>query len=173
MANVDRPEKTEDEIKAQPNVLFIITRSKNKNVVVYEAKMRADGSFDANPIEVYWMDIDPEYVRSARGRGVMTDRTELGYVEKQMAYGVTATPTGNPNEFQLTLVALKARNVGLKLDQNGRPRATITIDGRPCYLQHIYVNSKDNMIGLPTVQYVDVFGVAVDNGEAVTERIRP
>jgi hypothetical protein len=43
--------KTLEQIRADPNVAFVITRSKNKNVVVYEGK-HTNGTFDsATPID--------------------------------------------------------------------------------------------------------------------------
>jgi hypothetical protein len=56
-------------------------------VVVYEAK-HAGGKFDAAaPCAVYWMDIEPEYVKANRAKGIMSDRSDLGMMESSMAYG--------------------------------------------------------------------------------------
>ena len=56
-------------------------------VVVYEAK-HAGGKFDsAAPCAVYWMDLEPDYVKANRANGVMSDRSELGMMESTMAYG--------------------------------------------------------------------------------------
>jgi hypothetical protein len=39
------------------------------------------------PVDVYWMDVDPEYQKKARAKGITTDKSELNMVEKQFAYG--------------------------------------------------------------------------------------
>ena len=55
-----------NEVKSSnPNILFAIARSKNKNMVMYEAKMEGD-KLAATPLEGYWLDIDPEYQAAAR-----------------------------------------------------------------------------------------------------------
>ena len=38
-------------------------------------------------LDAYWYDIDPEYTRKRRAKGDMTDRVELGAIERRMAYG--------------------------------------------------------------------------------------
>lgn len=72
------------------NILFFIARSKNKNLVIYEGKVSGDGhSFDtAKAVDVYWLDLDPEYQAAKRKKGVTSDKEELNLVEKQFAYGV-------------------------------------------------------------------------------------
>lgn len=72
---------------ANPNILFIISRSKNKNIVVYEAKMEGGTIKASDPIDAYWLDIDPEYVEKARAKGVESDRVDLNMIERNMAYG--------------------------------------------------------------------------------------
>lgn len=47
-----------------------------------------DGKLDANkPLDGYWLDIDPEYVKANRKKGKTDDRDELSYIDKTMAYG--------------------------------------------------------------------------------------
>lgn len=89
MAQEDAPKETAlaDMQKENPNLLFIIERSKNKNVVCYAAKMKGGQIDPDDPIEAYWMDIDPEYVKAARAKGVTSDRVELGVMESKLAYG--------------------------------------------------------------------------------------
>jgi hypothetical protein len=48
---------TMEQLEANPNIVCMVKRSKNLNVVVYEAK-HSNGVFDTKePLEVYWMDI--------------------------------------------------------------------------------------------------------------------
>ena len=59
-----------------------------QNIVVYEAKVTAEGKVnESDPMDAYWYDIDPEYTKKRRAKGDMTDRVELGMVERRMAYG--------------------------------------------------------------------------------------
>lgn len=47
-----------------------------------------DGSIDSDsPVDAYWLDIDPEYQKKNRKKGKEDDRVELGFAERNMAYG--------------------------------------------------------------------------------------
>eukprot|EP00823_Brevimastigomonas_motovehiculus_P009327 TRINITY_DN89_c0_g1_i1.p1 TRINITY_DN89_c0_g1~~TRINITY_DN89_c0_g1_i1.p1 ORF type:complete len:200 (-),score=69.65 TRINITY_DN89_c0_g1_i1:183-743(-) len=103
---------------ANKNVMFIIARSKNLNIVVYEG-MAKDSKLDPkNPIDAYWLNIDPAYVAETRKKGVKTDRTELIAIERWWAYGVSADPVKNvAGRYQLKLVALPDRKCFLEMDE--------------------------------------------------------
>lgn len=65
--------------------MFIIERSTNDNVVVYEAMMSSPGVLDAsNPIAVYWQDIDDTYMAKQKAKGLGT-KSDLNMIEKSMA----------------------------------------------------------------------------------------
>eukprot|EP01084_Bolivina_argentea_P070090 127485_1 len=76
-------------------VLFWIERSKNKNIVVYEADKNPSTADHYNTVVGYWLDIDPEFVKAARKKGVNSDRAELSYMEKKLAYGYNVSSTVN------------------------------------------------------------------------------
>lgn len=90
MAQVAAPNWKElpgEEAVKNPNIAFIVERSKNKNIVVYEGLVK-DGKIDpAKPLDVYWLDIDPVNVKNNRAKGQKHDRSELGMIESKMAYG--------------------------------------------------------------------------------------
>lgn len=70
-----------------PHVVFFICRNKNRNIVVYEAKMDAGVLKPDDPLDGYWLDIDPEYQAKARTAGRADDRVDLNFFERKMAYG--------------------------------------------------------------------------------------
>ena len=77
-----------------PYVVCKITRAKNANTVIYRARMSKDDPYKLdtkNPLEVFWLKIEPSYVKANRAKGKIDDRTELTYLESTLAYGVTAT----------------------------------------------------------------------------------
>ena len=118
MSSNYQPELTEEQIRSNTNVLFTIARSKNKNLVVYEANLNTEKTFfsNENAIHVYWMAIDPEYVKAARQAGRNSDREELNYVEQTMAYGASTTPVhNNHSELKVNLVAVPKMNVFLQM----------------------------------------------------------
>lgn len=155
-----------------PNIAFIIERSKNKNVVVYEAQFEAGGARlkADDPLTVYWMDIDPEYQKAARAAGRADDRVELGMIEKKMAYGLTATPAAD-GEYEVNLVALPERKLTLYV-KDGRAFARMQIGGKPTNLVRIYVDSTEGWVR-PTVNHVDLYGYDAETNEVRTERIKP
>lgn len=72
----------------KPSICMYIERSKNKNVVVYEAVPAASDASKVESIHPYWLDIDPDYVAKNRAKGKQDDAEELNFIEKRMAYGV-------------------------------------------------------------------------------------
>ena len=69
-------EKYMQEYKAaHPGVVLVIARSKNENVVVYEAMMDGDRLRESDTCDAYWLDIDPDYVR--RGGNARVNATLL------------------------------------------------------------------------------------------------
>lgn len=59
--------------RKRPRVLFITQRSKNENIVVYECnglvKRNGRVDFSDEPMEAYWLKIDPAYVARSRKKG--------------------------------------------------------------------------------------------------------
>lgn len=157
-----------------PNVLFFIARSKNKNIVVYEGMLNAAGNgFNTDKAcDVYWLDIDPEYQAAARKKGKMDDRVELGTIEKKFAYGVTPElDSSKKNTYNLKLVALPERTAIMFLDESGKLRAQMQVNGKYVDVVSVYVNAVDRTLQLPKVMYVDIAGNDPATGEPVFERI--
>jgi len=157
-----------------PHVLFFIARSKNKNIVVYEAILESDSSGlkKDKPIEVYWLDLDPAYQEKKRKKGITSDREELGSIEKQFAYGVSWTVDGN--KYHLKLVALPDRAVSLVWDAATKSaHCLIPINGKSAWLERVYVDSTDSFIGLPKVNFVIIEGVDPESKAKVSEKIIP
>jgi hypothetical protein len=140
--------------------------------VVYEANVNGNALDEHNPVVVYWLDIDPEYQKAARAKGVTTDRVELGTIEKQFAYGLSSESEGN-GSYRVKLVAFPDRPVYVSYNATAhKPIAQMDIQGKRCSLSRIYVSAKDRMFGLPKVEYVDLSGVDA-SGASVSERILP
>src|SRR4030043_353480 len=92
-ASVPAPPETAVQKKPQPS-LFIIERSKNANVVHYDARLTADGKLDPKePVIAYWI------LLAEDGR-----RKGLSWIEKKMAYGFTIKPDRSVKGYKMTLV---------------------------------------------------------------------
>eukprot|EP01103_Thecamoeba_quadrilineata_P010729 TRINITY_DN2398_c0_g1_i1.p1 TRINITY_DN2398_c0_g1~~TRINITY_DN2398_c0_g1_i1.p1 ORF type:complete len:209 (+),score=37.30 TRINITY_DN2398_c0_g1_i1:51-677(+) len=146
--------------------LFIIERSKNANLVVYDAKYNHKGELDpANPVDVYWQD----YAVSS-----CPPREDLGWMEKKMAYGYDFEKGNSPNEFFISLKALSGKNLRkgrLFVDENKLPQAMFVISGKEARILKIYVSSTETMGFIPTVNYVDIYGFDPVSKQDVYERL--
>jgi Domain of unknown function (DUF4833) len=163
--------------KKLPNIAFIIERSKNLNVVVYEALVVGDGKDKKlkaeKPIDAYWLDQDPEYVKAARASGKQDDRVELGMFESKLAYGLSWTEVKDkPGRYKLNMVAVPKQHIEVYIDENGDVVAETTIDGKACRLERIYVYSVEGWVK-PTVMWVQLCGTDLATGEARNERQKP
>jgi len=158
-----------------PDILFIISRNKNQNIVVYEAKRTENKQLaPENPVDVYWLDIDPEYVRANRKKGKLDDRVELGSLEKSLAYGVSSNNIpGKPGHYEIKLVAYKERPVIVYLDENKMAHAEMVINGTLSNIKSIYIQVSERIFELrPDVLYFDLKGID-KHGKVVEERVVP
>jgi hypothetical protein len=109
-----------------PNLLFIIEKSNNENIVVYEAL-----NGDINQIDSYWL---------LAIRQTNKNREELSWFEKKCAYGFTLkNNTIHMNAFESLPIML-----GTTIHK--RPIATMMINGKQCRLESIYAHMEPNAI---------------------------
>ena len=146
------------------NVLFIITRSKNSNAVVYRFKP------DSDPIEVFWQ-------RFAEASENFTSeyelREELTWIQKKMAYGINCRRIPGSDNFQATLTACPHLLMRLTRDKFNIPRLEVRISDRDCYLLRIYVEARENMIGFPTVIFTNIHAIEICTGREIVAKLKP
>ncbi len=143
-----------------PAELFRIGRSKNANVIVYEANLAGPRTLDArDPVKASWI------LLADKGQ-----REGLNWLERLLAYGFDVRPATPLAGFWLVLKVKKERPLHL-LERNGCPAAVVAIGGREGVLKKIYVKADDRAL-IPHVEYVDLLGVAAD-GTELHERIIP
>ncbi|CEG43989.1 uncharacterized protein PHALS_14263 [Plasmopara halstedii] len=129
--------------KEEPNVAFIIQRSNNSNTVVYAGHKASD---NGHP------------------------REELNMLERNTAYGVAFKPSDVPGEYMATIASLRDRNCVIRLDQHGNVLALTTINGKTnILLRRVFVQMTTSW-GIPTVDYVEIFGVDPKTFEPVYEK---
>jgi hypothetical protein len=147
------------EIKTSP--LFIIERSKNANVVHYDARLTADGKlYPKEPVIAYWVMV------TKGGR-----KEKLNWIEKKKAYGFTIKQDPSVEGYKMTLVAAPERQITVKQDKDA-VRAEALIDGRPAVLEKMYINATDGLTG-PKVKYIEVYGKDLQTGEERHEKMVP
>ena len=139
--------------------IFHIERSKNKNVVRYDARIDKDGLLDPKePVFSYWLE------PSGKTRPVNTfDRTFF--------YGFRVRKAKSGDFWHFTITAAKDRPMKLYL-KDGVPRAEGRVAGTTVFLQKLYVRFAEDTT-IPKVLYVDLFGVDVKTGDKRHERFVP
>jgi hypothetical protein len=150
---------TAAEADLQP--LFTIERSKNANVVHYDARLGADGKLDPKePVVAYWIMLAED-----------GHREDLNWVEKKKAYGFDIKPDSAGDGYRMTVVSAPDRQITVRIEGKAA-RAELAIDGHPAILEKMYINSTDGVLG-PKVHYIELHGKDVKTGEKRFEKIVP
>jgi hypothetical protein len=150
---------TAAQIKTQP--LFIIERSKNANVVHYDARLTAEGKLDSKePVIAYWV------LLAEDGR-----REKLSWIEKKKAYGFKITPDPSVKGYKMTLVAAPQKEITVKKEGDA-VRAEGVIDGQPAVLEKLYIKASDGLTG-PKVEYIELYGKDLKTGAKRYQKIVP
>ncbi|MBL7776343.1 MAG: DUF4833 domain-containing protein [Saprospiraceae bacterium] len=148
-----------------PQRLFFVQRNPNTNTIVYDANTQENGrSFNSKqPILVYWLRYDEQ-----------GQVAPLSYLQRTMAYGVEVRAGKRAGEFEFNVVAYPKRKLRLLMDANLRPRAELVINGKPAWLNRVFIKIEGKKAGLiPDVKYVELFGTDPATGKAVYERFVP
>jgi len=141
--------------------LFHIERSKNANIVQYDARVDSDGKLlKKKPVVAYW-------IRLAE-QGQLQD---LSWIQKTFAYGFETKLDNNREEAQLQMKADVGREITV-VRAGDVYRATMLIDGALSYFEKMYIDSTLNG-WLLRVHYVELYGEDVKTGEARYEKFVP
>ena len=140
--------------------LFVIERSKNKNLVQYDVRLAENRVLpDSRPVNAYWI---------LENGG----REELNSIEKKYAYGIVRQEKLAEDKLRVILAAFK--NLEIIVERmNDSFKAVVFINGRESILQKIYIKSEEKSKGLPKVLYIDLFGRTKKTGLPIKERIHP
>ena len=139
--------------------LFVIERSKNANVVKYDAILTDDGKInEKTPMEAYWLLY--AYKNGEREELSAFDRKAYGFKVKQE----------KGNSFNVVLKSVKDKPMTLGL-YDGVARIVIKINNVDCFLNKVYIESKDGAFGIPKVSYYELFGSEVKTGSLQQQKI--
>lgn len=138
-------------------------RWQNANTVVYAGVRTGGGAAldAAKPLNVYWIMYEKEGA----------PREDLNMIERNTAYGVTCAPAADAaGEFAAQIASLRDRECRLLVDANGVVQARTTIGGQAgMVLRRVFVQMTTSW-GIPTVDYVEIFGVHPDTLAPVYEK---
>jgi hypothetical protein len=141
--------------------LFRIERSKNANIIQYDAQVRPDGMLDRKkPVVAYW-------IRLAEQGQIK----KLSWIQRTFAYGFKADLDDSSESVTLKMAAdfgrvIKVRRFG---QQYG---STIDIDGKPSRLEKVYIDASGKGLFV-TVNFIELHGFDLVNGEATYQRFVP
>jgi len=139
--------------------IFHIERSKNGNVVRYDARITKDGQLDPkNPINAYFQ----------RPDGTTFAITTM---EFKFFYGYKVKWDEDGKFWHFSIAAAKERPMKLYL-LDGKPVAEGRIAGVQCYVSKFFVQFKKDTI-IPGVEWVDLYGAEIKSGRQVHERVVP
>jgi hypothetical protein len=142
------------------NKLFVIARSKNRNVVRYDVRVDREGRLDdENPLHVYWI----LYAEDGR-------REALSWLERRFAYGHELTSKVSPSGFRFRLSSCPRSEIRVTRSSGGGYEAHANIRGRPAQLTRIYVRTSETG-AMPRVLEVQLFGRDPATGTPVSERL--
>ncbi|MDO8303479.1 MAG: DUF4833 domain-containing protein [Sedimentisphaerales bacterium] len=155
--NEKKPDPAPAQKKTQP--LFVIERSKNANVVHYDAQLTTGGTLEPNePVIAYWVMLAED-----------GHREDLNWIEKKKAYGFHITPAPSVKGYKMTLVSVPQGQITVKKDGDAA-RAELDIDGHPAVLEKIYISATDGLFG-PKVHSIELYGKDIKTGEKRYQKI--
>ena len=141
--------------------LLVIERSKNSNIVVYDARLAPSGDLEkSKPVLVYWL-----------LNGDKSRRKELTRLQRDYAYGMDVTPGGAPGTYKMVLKAERERPMTIRM-LNGCPVATTTIGGKNGIVRKLFIKSKEGSL-MPKVLSVEFYGEDPDDGQPLYEKYVP
>ena len=141
--------------------LFHIERSKNANIVQYDAQVGADGKlFKKEPVVGYW-------VRLAEQGQVK----KLNWIQRTFAYGFDTRLDKSRESAELDMKADVGRAINIVRDGD-EYRATVIIDGALTYFEKMYIDASLKGLSLK-VRYVELYGEDMQTGEARYEKFVP
>ena len=154
------PLLTQAETPAQQH-LFKIERSKNANIIQYDAQVGPDGKLvRKEPVVGYW-------IRLAEQGQVQ----ELSWVQRTFAFGFDAKLDRNRERAELDMAADFGRPI-IVIRNGDVYRATAPIDGSLSYLEKIFIQASGKGMSI-TVEYIELYGEDMETGEARYQKFFP
>lgn len=141
--------------------LFHIERNKNANIIQYDAQLQKDGTLDLKkPVIAYWIRLANE-----------GEIKKLTWIQRRFAFGVKAK-TDKTNNVATMKLAVNIGRTMLVKKVGDDYRAITDINGTDSYIEKVFIQARGRGL-LTRVDYIEVFGVALDSHEKQYERFVP
>ncbi|MCO5935250.1 DUF4833 domain-containing protein [Mucilaginibacter sp. RB4R14] len=166
----DTTKRTDDKGRAYPTPppnpqrLFYLQRSQNINALSYDINIdKATGKPDEDsPIHVYWL-------RYAEGHG---EPSELTYLQRKFAYGVTSKALGN-DKYDIRIMSYNQFQLTLMKAADGKYHIFAIVSKKQMLLQNIFIKIEGGTLWVPNVIFVEMKGTDPVTGKEVTQRFKP
>lgn len=141
--------------------LFRIERSKNANIIQYDAQLGPDGKMlKKKPVVGYW-------IRLAEQGQVK----QLSWVQRTFAFGFKAKYHPESDTATVKMVADIGQPIIVRR-VNGEYTATVELEGCPSQLIKIFIQAHGKGTKV-TVEYVEIFGIDLETGAEAYAKIIP
>lgn len=135
-----------------PHIFLVVFRSTNRNVVVYRLNIRNGSVCTRNPVDIFWLDIEPSYQAKRRAKGITHDRCEMSALERKCAYGCSVSRVSKQH------VRVKLRLAQIEMDvrllPSGKAVGTAVCKGRRVALGYAHVRVRKVRNPLHLIQIV-------------------
>lgn len=162
--------RTDDNGKVYPPLppnadrLFYLQRSTNINALSYDINIdKNTGKPDEDsPLHVYWL-------QYAEKNG---EPSELTYIQRKFAYGVSSNALGN-DKYDIRIMSYKKIPLTLMRAVDGKYHIFATVAKKQIVLQKIFIQIDGGTMWSPNIVYIEMKGTDPVTGKEVTERFKP
>lgn len=160
------PTTTTQILQETPSVFMVCSRSKNKNMVVYEANVQADGTLHPDyPLVGYWLILEPSYQQE---RKEPHDREELSWIDT-FAWGFS-TERLTPTTASFTFRQFPDLSFRVHLNSKGNARAVVMWRQRRYMVRSMYIHCDLNIHWLQPWNSGFTLHKLIFNGLDVTDK---
>jgi len=143
------------------NQLFYLQRTSNKNTIICELNYNDGVLNEKKPVHVFWI----RYAEQGQ-------REELSYIQRTFAYGIK-TKILSKDKYELRFVSYKKYPMHLMKASNGKYYVFVKIQGKQAILNRLFIKINGGSFWSPNVEYMEIKGIDITNGNEMVERIKP
>jgi len=151
-----------EHVKDKKKLLFIVIKSWNDNVVLYEF-------CETNGIKTSWLSLEPADAERHRKNGNTALRGELNPAEQELFGSSVKVVEGNRYLIKINQPQLSTRTFEMVIDAKNNPAILGDVNGTLCKVEYAYVQMKRGL--MPEADYMKFYGRAVENGSLLCEKI--
>jgi len=142
------------------NIFLTISKSENKNIVLYEVVCNKNDSSKPQKIHGFWE------MRERSG-----EIEELNWFEKRFGYGVNIIEVME-SEIVFNIVSLKDYHMTVK-QIGDQFRAISQIDDQMVVVENIYIEVTSHIVFKPIIHSLTINGYILSSNEPFSKRIEP